>query len=154
MRDLRIGNARAHETLAGAMPEVLAGIADGPEQPPRSRTEQSQGRPMKTWESLTAEERQAILNGMPRGLDGYLVHWGWDTFAVAVERMCQEKNGPQAPEKILAERDALRRKLQRLLSLLDDRSDADYDYDAGRFVGNEANSILAEYQGWLDGWIK
>jgi hypothetical protein len=41
MRDLRIGNARADETLAGAMPEVLAGIADGPEQPPRSRTEQS-----------------------------------------------------------------------------------------------------------------
>lgn len=44
-------------------------------------------------------------------------------------------------------------KLARLLKMLEERSDCDQDTD-GTWLPNEANSILSEYQGWLDGWVK
>jgi hypothetical protein len=58
-----------------------------------------------------------------------------------------------AIEHYQLERNKSEEKLARLLSILNDRSDCDYDTD-GTPHPNEANSILSEYQGWLDGWVK
>lgn len=44
-------------------------------------------------------------------------------------------------------------KLEKLLQILNERADSDYDTD-GRPQPNEAMSILTEYNGWLDGWIR
>lgn len=44
-------------------------------------------------------------------------------------------------------------KLDRLLSILRDRCDT-VDGPDGQPRPNEAMSILGEYEGWLDGWIK
>jgi hypothetical protein len=44
-------------------------------------------------------------------------------------------------------------KLDRLLAILNDRSDTK-DGPDGEPMANEAMSILWEYEGWLAGWIK
>lgn len=44
------------------------------------------------WTGLTEEEVGAVLASMPHGLDGYLVHWGWSTYARAVEERLRLKN--------------------------------------------------------------
>lgn len=49
--------------------------------------------------------------------------------------------------------DEAERRLTRLLKMLEERSDT-VDGPDGEPRPNEANSILSEYQGWLDGWIK
>lgn len=56
------------------------------------------------WIALTEEERQAIVDAMPGGLDGFLKGWGWLQFARAIEDKLREKN---APERDAAEFDVV-----------------------------------------------
>lgn len=45
-----------------------------------------------TWNALTREEQQAVVDAMPGGIDGFLKGWGWSQFAFAIEDKCREKN--------------------------------------------------------------
>lgn len=49
------------------------------------------------WIALTDAEREALIAGLPGGLDGFLKGWGWKHFAEAIDEKLREKNedGPR-----------------------------------------------------------
>jgi hypothetical protein len=57
------------------------------------------------WSDITEKERQAIVDALPGGLDGFLKGWGWQQFAQAIEDKCREKN--ERPESAEAEFDVV-----------------------------------------------
>lgn len=74
------------------------------------------------WKALTDKERQAVLDGMPGAIDGFLKGWGWLQFAQAIEDKCREKN--QTPEQA-----ALRWALDVASTALNDRDAPDSEWD-------------------------
>lgn len=58
-----------------------------------------------SWRAITDEERHAIVDALPGGLDGFMKGWGWQQFAQAIEEKCREKNA--RPESAEAEFDVV-----------------------------------------------
>lgn len=59
-----------------------------------------------------------------------------------------------AADKLLAELATVRRERDKLLEILEDRSDVVDDADTNLGRPNEAMSILQEFEGWRAGWVK
>lgn len=56
------------------------------------------------WRGLHDEERQAVVDAMPGGIDGFLKGWGWKQFAQAIEDKLRDRN-EQGPREVRYECD-------------------------------------------------
>ena len=71
----------------------------------------------------------------------------------AIDMLHIQNEGFQREAQLQRELDATKRKLERLLSILNNYADM-VDGSDGEPEPNMAMGILVEYDGWLQGWIK